>query len=156
MTYRDDNFYIRQVLQGNSAAYANLVERHKDIVFSVIKKIIHDRLEAEELAQDVFISAYKSLSQFEGKSKFSTWLYRIAYNAAISKTRKPKKIFVSIDDPFIETQFISQVSEQSENHDLEKQIDTLYKIMEKLPPEENLLLDLFYKKDLRVWRRSTK
>ena len=55
MTYRDDNFYIRQALQGNSAAYANLVERHKDIVFSVIKKIIHDRLEAEELAQDVFI-----------------------------------------------------------------------------------------------------
>ncbi len=88
------------MLQGNSAAYANLVERHKDIVFSVIKKIIHDRLEAEELAQDVFISAYKSLSQFEGKSKFSTWLYRIAYNAAISKTRKPK-IFVSIDDPLL-------------------------------------------------------
>jgi RNA polymerase sigma-70 factor (ECF subfamily) len=78
------------VLKGEQSAYTFLVEKHKNLVFSIVLKVLSSREDAEEVAQDVFLKAYQSLGSFEMKSKFSTWLYRIAYNAAISKTRKKK------------------------------------------------------------------
>lgn len=150
MTYQGDNFYIEQVVHGNSAAYAMLVERHKDMVFTIVVKIVRDRQEAEEVAQDVFIKAYQALTKFEGKSKFSTWLYRIAYNAAISKARKQKAEFTVIDESLIEKYTTDLVSEQMETFSLEEQIEALNAVMEKLPEEDNLLLDLFYRNDCPV------
>ena len=88
MKYQDDNFYIEKVLNGDSSAYAALVDKHKNLVFSIALKVLNSREDAEEIAQDAFIKAFHSLKSFERKSKFSTWLYRIVYNAAISHTRK--------------------------------------------------------------------
>ena len=150
MTYQGDNFYIGQVVNGNSAAYKMLVERHKDMVFSIVIKIVRDRQEAEEVAQDVFIKAYQALARFEGKSKFSTWLYRIAYNAAISRERKQKTGFTAIDESLIDNYTVDSVSEQMEAHSREEQIEALTAVMEKLPEDDNLLLNLFYRKDCPV------
>ena len=73
----NDQHYINLVIDGDTNAFAALVDRYKDLVFTLSLKMLQNREEAEEAAQDTFIKVYKSLSRFKGDSKFSTWLYKI-------------------------------------------------------------------------------
>lgn len=83
-----DNEIIKDILDGNKDEYRVLVERHQQSVFTTAMGFLHDKDEAEDLTQDVFIQAYLSLPGFKGESAFSTWLYRITVNASLNKTRK--------------------------------------------------------------------
>jgi RNA polymerase sigma-70 factor (ECF subfamily) len=67
-----------------------LIEEHKAMAFTLALKILKSREDAEEVAQDSFLKAYKNVHKFEGKSKFSAWLYTIVYNTAIYKLKKKK------------------------------------------------------------------
>ncbi len=145
MRFQDDIYYIEKVLNGESAAYAFLVEKHKNLVFSIVLKVLNSREDAEEIAQDVFLKAYQSLGTFEKKSKFSTWLYRIAYNAAISKTRKKKVEFVSMDEHTILNYSTDEVTGNMHELDPEDRQKVLARALLSLPEEDNLLLTLFYK-----------
>lgn len=93
-----DEYYIERVLQGDHSSYATLVERHKDMVFTIANRMLKNREDAEEVAQDTFMKAYRSLRKFRKESKFSTWLYRIVYNLSVSQLRKNKEQISSIDD----------------------------------------------------------
>ncbi len=84
----EDIALIQMVLQGTQSAYARLVVRYQSYVFSLALKYVNDRELAEELTQDVFIKAYRSLADFKGTSKFSTWLYTITHNTCLSHLRK--------------------------------------------------------------------
>lgn len=150
MTSRDDSFYIRQVIGGDHSAYAALVDRHKDMVFTIAVKILRNREEAEEVAQDVFLKAFNALSSFKGDARFSTWLYRIAYNTAISQSRKKKRVFSAIDDEMIDNFTTDKISKSVNELDREDQLEAVNRVMEELPEEENLLLTLFYKKEKTV------
>ena len=97
MRFESDSYYIEKVLNNDVAAFSKLIDKHKEMVFTVAVRILRNREDAEEIAQDTFIKAYKSLKTFKRESKFSTWLYRIAYNAAISKTRKKRLQTVDLD-----------------------------------------------------------
>ncbi|MCK9218748.1 MAG: sigma-70 family RNA polymerase sigma factor [Bacteroidales bacterium] len=147
MKYQEDNYYIDRVLQGDVSSYASLVAKHKNLVFSIALKILNNREDAEEVAQDCFVKVYQSLKTFERKSKFSTWLYRIVYNAAISKTRKKKLEFVPMDNYVIQNYTEDQVSLITDEIDPEEQKAMVERAMEKLTGDENLLLTLFYKGD---------
>jgi len=92
-----DSVYIEKVLGGERNAYAFLVDRYKTMVFTLALQITRSREEAEEVAQDTFVKAYHSLKNFKGKAKFSSWLYRIAYNTTISNLRGKEKMGISID-----------------------------------------------------------
>ncbi len=94
----NDNEIISKVLKGNQAAYAELVEQYRNYVFTLALRIVKNREDAEEVAQDVFIKAYRHLADFKGNSKFSTWLYTIANNTAISFLRKKKLVIASLDN----------------------------------------------------------
>jgi RNA polymerase sigma-70 factor (ECF subfamily) len=83
MDYKDDTIYIRQVLEGKINAFSYLVDKHKDKAYNLAFRICGNREEAEEIAQDAFLKAFRSLKKFQMKSSFSTWLYRIVYNTAI-------------------------------------------------------------------------
>src|ERR1700760_2679279 len=89
---------IEQTLSGNQAAYADLVKRHQRFVFTLAMRFVKSREDAEEIAQDCFIKAYRSLSSFQGGSKFSTWLYSIVYTTAMTFLRKKRLATDSIDD----------------------------------------------------------
>ena len=93
----EDKEAIQKTLAGNIAAFEPLVEKYQNYVFSVTYQILKKREVAEEAAQDVFIKAYKTLESFRGESRFSTWLYTIAYRTAIDITRKKGNNTVSID-----------------------------------------------------------
>jgi RNA polymerase sigma-70 factor (ECF subfamily) len=145
MKYQDDNHYIDRVLSGDVSAYALLVAKHKNLVFSIALKILNSREDAEEVSQDTFLKAYQSLGTFERKSKFSTWLYRIVYNAAISKTRKKKLDLVPMDNYVIHNYSDEEAGSGMDELDPEMKRIMVEKAMEKLSDADNLLITLFYK-----------
>ena len=104
-TFRDDSYYVRKVLKGDRQAFAVLVDKHKSMAFKLAMGIAKNKEDAEEIAQDSFLKAFEALPKFNADSKFSTWLYRIVYNTAISKIRKKKVLHDDIDDTTISTQF---------------------------------------------------
>lgn len=89
---------ISAVLNGNPKAYAQLVERHQSFVFTLVLRYIKNREDAEEVAQDIFVKAYRALANFKGTSKFSTWLYTIVTTTSISFLRKKKLEIHSLDN----------------------------------------------------------
>jgi RNA polymerase sigma-70 factor (ECF subfamily) len=147
METKDDIYYIEKVIEGQTQYFSYIVEKYKDIVFSIAFKVLRNREDAEEMAQESFIKAYKSLDTFKGKAKFSTWLYRIAYNSCISEVRKRKIHFASTDD-------IEVKDEDSEiNLDgipEENRAKYLKQALEKLPEDEYTLVLLYYFEDQTI------
>jgi RNA polymerase sigma-70 factor (ECF subfamily) len=94
----NDNEIISKVLSGDYQAYAGLVNRYQNYVFTLALRMVKNREDAEEVAQDTFIKAYKYLADFRGNSKFTTWLYTIVNNTGISFLRKKKLTIHSLDD----------------------------------------------------------
>lgn len=86
-----DQHLIEQTLKGDTKAFGELVERYQAFVYTIVIRIVKVREEAEEVAQDSFIKAFQSLSSYRGESKFSSWLYSIAYRKALDALRKNKK-----------------------------------------------------------------
>jgi RNA polymerase sigma-70 factor (ECF subfamily) len=145
MKYQDDNHYIERVLNGDVAAYASLVAKHKNLVFSIALKILNNREDAEEVAQDCFLKVFNALKTFEKKSKFSTWLYRIVYNAAISKTRKKKLDLIPMDNYVIHNYTEDNVSAGIDEIEPEEQRAMIERALARLSDDDNLLITLFYK-----------
>ena len=81
---------IESVKKGNQSDYALLVDRYKDKAFSLVKSIVKNDMEAEEILQDCFLKAYNSLKKFRAESKFSTWFYRIVYNTSLTRVSNKK------------------------------------------------------------------
>jgi RNA polymerase sigma-70 factor (ECF subfamily) len=85
---------------GEEAAYSRLVEVHSADVYRVALKLLVDEQEAEDVLQETFLSAFQAIDGFEGRSKLSTWLFRIAYNASLMRLRKRKQMTAfSLDQP---------------------------------------------------------
>jgi len=144
MNQPDDNQIIEKVLEGNSGAYALIVDRYKDLVYSVVLKIVKSREEAEEVAQDTFLKAYHALPAFKREARFSTWLFRIAYNTAISRTRRKHIETSVIDDRLIENYSTDDIRENMSRIDSEEQLRILHKVLKTLPGEDQMLITLFY------------
>ena len=147
MKFQDDNDYIGKVLSGDVSAYASLIAKHKSLVFSIVHKIVNNHEDAEEISQDVFLKAFQALKTFEGKSKFSTWLYRIAYNAAISKTRKKRIEMVAIEETVISNFSTDEIGKNMNELDEDDRQQILEKALKRLPEDDNLLITLFYKNE---------
>ncbi len=81
---------IREALAGNSQSYGQLVERFQDRLYNAMLHVVHSHDEAEDVVQDSFVQAYVKLDTFQGNSKFFTWLYRIAFNNALSRQRRKR------------------------------------------------------------------
>jgi len=84
MDVHDEKYLIERVKAGDKEAFTGLVDTYKNMVYTVCLRMLGSEADAEEAAQDVFIKAYRSIGSFQAKAKFSTWLYRIAYNNCIS------------------------------------------------------------------------
>ena len=81
-------YYINLIIEGNTNAFSVLVDRYKDLVFSLALRMVKNKEEAEEVAQDTFVKVFKSLHQFKGDSKFSTWIYKVTYNTCLDQIKK--------------------------------------------------------------------
>ena len=86
-----DSEIISRILAGERNNYQLLVERYQSMVFRTCLGFVHNKEDADDLTQEVFIQAYQSLKNFKGEASFSTWLYRIAVNASLNKVRRSSK-----------------------------------------------------------------
>lgn len=94
----DGKFSLDALKTGDREEFARLVDEFSTRIYRVVLKILNDPLDAEDVLQETFIKAYRSLPMFEGRSSLSTWLYRIAVNEALMTIRKRKDVAVSIDE----------------------------------------------------------
>jgi len=137
---------IQQTLAGDQGAYADLVKRHQRFVFTLAMRFAKVREDAEEIAQDCFIKAFRSLASFQGQAKFTTWLYSIVYTTSMTFLRKKRVATDSIDD---ENTFI-QVEETASAYDInnaENRSRSFYlnQAIEQLLPDDAAIITLFYK-----------
>src|SRR5690606_3939394 len=88
---------IDAVLAGNQYLYSDLIRRHQRYVFTLALRFSKNREDAEEIAQDTFVKAYRYLNNYQRTSKFSTWLYTIVYNTSMTFLRKKKLDTLSLD-----------------------------------------------------------
>lgn len=139
-----DNIIIDRVKNGDKNAYAQIVDRYKDKVYSLVYGIVRNEETAQELAQDIFIKAFTALKKFRKESSFSTWIYRIAYNTTISETRKNKQKVLSYDEQLekASSEDLSASLEAEDNNEVKKEL--LHQALNQLHAEERLILMLYY------------
>ena len=150
MNTTNDQYYITQTLQGNTQAYANLVTKYQNYVFTILIRMLKNREEAEEVAQDTFVKAFEALSTFRGESKFSSWLYSIAYRKALDTIRKNKQFkttecieeYAKID--FRETENALTYLEDKERKDF------IENCIMQLPEDNAAIITLYYFDELSV------
>ncbi|MCD4772827.1 MAG: sigma-70 family RNA polymerase sigma factor [Bacteroidales bacterium] len=150
MKFRKDNYYIDKILNGDTNVYASLINKYKDFVFTIAVKILKNREDAEELAQDVFIKAFEALNTFKKESKYSTWLYKIAFNMAVSKTRKKKLETYNLEPEIIENFSIDEIVPDLQELSDEEQKNCIEKALKTLPYEENIIITFFYYDDKSI------
>jgi RNA polymerase sigma-70 factor (ECF subfamily) len=141
----DDTLVIQKILRGQQSAYATLVDRYQSYVFTLVMRYVNDRELAEELAQDVFVKAYRCLADFKGNSKFSTWLYTIVHTTCLSHMRKKKGNTVLLNEETMISIFDNNfVQKPIEHLDQKYKKQLLEQAMKQLPPLDAQLLTLFY------------
>ena len=142
--HQQDNICISKVLEGDRNAFAYLVDKYKTMVYSLALRLVKDREEAEEISQDAFIKAYQSLASFKGKAKFSSWLYRIVYNTAISKLRQQPAGRVSLDESNISDTLYMESKENYDTLSAEERKKYLEKALDSLDRDEKMFVILYY------------
>ncbi|WP_298778396.1 sigma-70 family RNA polymerase sigma factor [uncultured Polaribacter sp.] len=150
MTTNKDQLIINKVLKGDANAFAYLVDTYKDMVFSLAFKMTKKREEAEEVSQDTFIKAYKNLGKFKGDSKFSTWLYRIAYHASLDAIKKNKNHNNSFEINEITYNQIQSVDTILQGIERKERAKVMNDCLLKLPEEERSLIWMFYFDELSL------
>lgn len=140
----DDNHYISEVIAGNTASFAVLVDRHKDLVYTLSMNILRNHEDAEEVAQDAFLKAFQKLNSFRKESSFQTWLYRIAYNEAISRLRKKKVKFIDLEEEITAEIPDEEVENEVAGLDKAEQEAMITYAMERLSETDRVLVTLFY------------
>jgi RNA polymerase sigma factor (sigma-70 family) len=140
----NDQHYINLIIGGDTNVFGVLVDRYKNLVFTLSLKMLQSREEAEEVSQDAFIKVYKSLHKFKSESKFSTWLYKITYNACLDRLRSKKRTtsLVSFDD-FEEQEAVSLMNVLNTIEERERK-QLIQNCLNLLPGEESFLLTLYY------------
>jgi RNA polymerase sigma-70 factor, ECF subfamily len=111
---------IHEILKGNHSKFESLVAKYQSLVFRTAIGFVHNQEDAEDLTQDVFISAFKSLSSFNGEAEFSTWLYRITVNTSINHLNKNKqRAFLQVAGDFVSNLFNTASNEKNPHQILE-------------------------------------
>ena len=129
------------VRDGNTEAFGILVRRHEDFVFTLARGIVSSKEQAKDVAQEAFLRAYKAIRRFERRSTFKTWLYRIAYNTAMSHRKIKEAEYMPIDETVLEHSISS-----SNEYTLRM---TLEKLIGLLKPDLTAVVILYYYDELK-------
>lgn len=150
MMLKSDHEIVTEIISGKSNLFSAIIDRYKDKGMTLAYRILNNREDAEEALQDAFLRCYKGLSQFEWKSSFSTWFYRILYNVCLSKQKRKKEKFLQDFDEIDET----EIEENNNYFDSGMMVDSedikniVQSEMNKLDPAYSAILTLFYVQEL--------
>lgn len=135
MSPSDAALIVRVLQTDDRHAFAELVRRHQSAVRVLLRRLSGNAALADDLAQETFLSAYRSLNQFRGGASLSSWLYRIAYNAFVAHARKPVPL------PDLPSASTAAMEDVLHRHDLSR-------ALAELRPEERAALALTYGQDV--------
>lgn len=142
MATHQDDYYIDSVLDGDTSAYAFLVDKYKHMAYTIALRVLRNDEDAEDAAQESFIKIFQQLKGFERKSKFSTWLYTIVYRTAIYKRKHRKDHFFSIDEG-LDERFDTALHVYDNLHQRDE-CQHVHQAIAKLPQTESVLVTLYY------------
>lgn len=145
ITSQQESQLIDRIINGEQQLYALLVEQYKNYAFTIAFKVVENKSDAEEVAQDAFVKAYHYLKGFKRDARFSTWLYRIVFNTAISHKRKNRHQFQSLDVSLVNPEGGAAIS--MERKDKQVFIDRALKNLNEL---DRLSIQLFYLKEFSL------
>ena len=140
---KEESYIIKEILNGKTEQYEYFLDRYGQQVFVLVDRIVSCQEDAEELTQDVFLKAFQQLSSFKAESSFSTWIYRIATNLAISAVRKKRNDVLRLDDSVFANLSDTQVDEALEDES-EEQMERLQQAMNQLEADERAMITLYY------------
>ena len=140
---KEEAHIIKEILNGKTEQYEYFLDRYGQQVFVLVDRIVSCQEDAEELTQDVFLKAFQQLSSFKAESTFSTWIYRIAINIAISAVRKKRNDVLRLDDSVFANLSDTQVDAALEDES-EEQMERLQQAMNQLEADERALITLYY------------
>lgn len=144
MDARTDEEIIGLVLDGDVQAYRHLIDRHTGIAYSTAFAVTRNHEDAEEIVQDAFLKAFSSLGSFQGRSKFSTWLFRIVYHRALNHIEKSKSYKTSTELDFTVEKGDNLITQDREKLIHKDQELYIGKALEKLSAPDRLALSLYY------------
>ena len=150
MRQLEDSDLVGKTLQGDMKAFGVLVDRYKHMVFTLACRLLRNKEDAEEVAQDTFVKAFKALDTYAGDAKFSTWLYKIAYNHSLDRLKKKKRTIdtVSIDlSKPVGLEVMNKVLIELEQQDRSRLVKAA---IDRLSEEDAAIITLFYFEDLSL------
>lgn len=145
---------IKRVLDGDNTAYEFLQKKYKNLIYSLVKKMIKNDSDVEDLVQETFIKAYKALDKFKFNYSFSAWIYRIASNNTIDFLRKRRFDTFSIDKPIgnAEDENYFEIEDNSYSPDLglmnEQKSDIIREAIDTLPENYREIIILRHEEEL--------
>lgn len=149
MDDREELYIINRVKSGDKEAFSLVVDKYSDMVYTICLRMLTVEADAADAAQEVFVKVFRSIESFREKSKFSTWIYRIAYNHCISEIRKKVKIIDMVDE--LPDQEVNQ--EDQNGLDLLSQEERKHYLklaIESLGETDAVVVSLFYYEELSL------
>ena len=134
---------LKRIAGGEKEFFGELVLKHQDFIFNVVKGFVRFEEEARDITQEVFLKAYENIDKFRGDSKFSSWLYRIAYNHSMNWSERKAGRETQLDDSLAET-IPEEPSTADELFDRELVLSRIKEIIEELPVKYKIVLKLYY------------
>lgn len=144
----EEQHKIERILAGKTEEFAYFLDTYGQQVFTLIVRMTGSESDAEELTQDTFLKAFQHLSSFNGKSQFSTWIYRIAYNTALTALRK-KNIELTADEKLWNTLSDTETDDLLDDTS-ENRIEKLREALDRLPADERALITFFYEEEKNI------
>jgi RNA polymerase sigma factor (sigma-70 family) len=138
-----ESAYIQQVISGDVSRFSYFVTTYKDMAFTIAIRILENQQDAEEVVQDSFVKAYRSIKSYKGNSKFSTWLYRIVVNTALSRAGK-NKAKRSYQELELAEERVEGVESAYKKLATQDQVKYINLAMERLNTEDRLILTLYH------------
>ena len=149
MANDNDLLLVTKVLQGDRNAFAAIVDNYKDMAVSIAFNILLNQEDAEEVAQDSFVKAFKALPAFKGQSKFSTWFYRIIINTALNKKKGKKQQSIFLEESVYEN--LPAENDNLLSKAIRKQSkEQILTALSELSNSERICISLYYLEELSV------
>ncbi|MGB3340443.1 MAG: RNA polymerase sigma factor [bacterium] len=139
---KDPDFeLVHGIVQGDERAFEQLMQKYEQAVFNTIYRYTGVRDDVEDLAQEIFVKVWKNAKKFKGKSKFSTWLYRITVNHCLDYRSRHKQTPVSLDQ-IVDKGKVPESLQISEDYDQKRKVALVRKALSELPERQRIALVL--------------
>ena len=143
-----EKLLVERALTGEGSALRELIDLHKDRLFSFIWRMVRDHHDAEDICQDAFLKAFASLKSFNSDYRFSTWLFTIAYRVCLNKMRRKRALTGDVDFTTLPMASLGVPETVMRSEDAEQVRSLVWDAVEKLTPPQRACVLLFYRHEM--------